>query len=133
MCVWASTKPGNTVSLERSMTVAPVGIARLAPTALIRSPSISITWLVAVVAVSGSISRPALIAVIGGGVWAVVEMATNTRIEHRKIVLRRQRMFPPLVTSLRFFSLDSAKRLRLTFYTVNDRRAIFLFDFDSGR
>src|SRR5262249_23291595 len=46
------------------MTVAPGGISRLAPTDLILSPSMMMTWFVDAVPVSGSISRPALIAVI---------------------------------------------------------------------
>ena len=40
-----------------------------------------IIWLLVTVAVSGSISRPALIAVIGAEVCAVTETVISTRIE----------------------------------------------------
>src|SRR5206468_4318735 len=53
--------------LERSMTVAPAGIATFAPTSLIRVPSTRITWLVSARPASGSMSRPARIAVTGAG------------------------------------------------------------------
>ena len=44
------------------MTVAPAGTARFGPTALMRSPSTRTTWLPDAVPVSGSIRRPALMA-----------------------------------------------------------------------
>src|SRR5262249_53708435 len=71
MWVCASTRPGTPVRLDRSMMAAPAGMARPGPMALIFSPSTMMTWLGDAVPVSGSISRPALIAVIGGaGDWA---------------------------------------------------------------
>src|SRR5262245_29197402 len=83
MCVWASTNPGRTVSFDRSITVAPAGIARLAPTSLIFSPSIMMIWLAAALPVSGSISRPALIAVTVVGVCACTVTTIRTQINNK--------------------------------------------------
>jgi hypothetical protein len=62
-CVCASKRPGITVERERSMTAAPAGMLRPAPTALTFPPSTRMIWLAAAVPVSGSTSRPARIAV----------------------------------------------------------------------
>lgn len=55
--------PGITDILERSITVAFGGTGRFAPTALMRPASIRMIWLGLAVPASGSISRPALMAV----------------------------------------------------------------------
>src|SRR5262249_38993214 len=60
--------PGRTVDVLRSITRAPGGTATFAPTSTMRSPRISTTWLVSIVPVFASKSRPARIAVIGS--WA---------------------------------------------------------------
>src|SRR5437899_11503820 len=68
--------------LERSMTVAPAGIATFAPTSLIRVPSTRITWLVSARPASGSISRPARIAVTGAGACAATQLSVNNTNTH---------------------------------------------------
>src|SRR5262245_24308747 len=62
-CVCASTRPGLTVELDRSITRAPAGIARPAPIAVIFPSSTRITWFAADVPRSGSTTFPARIAV----------------------------------------------------------------------
>ena len=42
--MWQSTRPGSTVMSDRSMTAAPAGIVKSAPTALILPPLTRITW-----------------------------------------------------------------------------------------
>src|SRR5215510_12870059 len=74
-CVWASKRPGRTLDVDKSMTVALDGICRDAPIALIVLPSIRIVWLVAIVPATGSTSRPALIAVVVGA-WATSDPVT---------------------------------------------------------
>src|SRR6266542_1163496 len=67
------------------MTAAPAGIVTLAPTAVIFSPSTRITWLAATRPVSGSTSRPALMAVISARTAAERSQDTQT-------IARRLRM-----------------------------------------
>ena len=55
--------PGSTVAPDRSITVAPAGIATLVPTAVIRSPWTRITAFLIGAAPVPSISVPALMAV----------------------------------------------------------------------
>src|ERR1041384_1625319 len=90
MCVLASTRPGSTVSLERSITVAPEGIATLTPTSLILSPSIRMTTLVEDVPVSGSIRLPPLVAVVRAGcdccAWAASTRQTATRAHNIQLI-----------------------------------------------
>src|SRR5215467_4885519 len=66
----ASIMPGRTVDVLRSITRAPAGTATLAPTSAMRSPRISTTWLVSIVPVFASKSRPARMAVTVS--WAAV-------------------------------------------------------------
>jgi len=103
MCVCID-QTGNTVSFDKSITVAPAGIARLAPTPLIFSPSMRITWSMVAVPVSGSISRPALIAVIGvaGGCASTGTNEYQDR-NNQKITLRfvHASSFSLVIVSLR--------------------------------
>ncbi len=86
-----------TVIFDRSMTVAPTGTARLAPTALIRSPSITMTWLGIAVPVSGSNRRPALMTVTGSGFaaggigacWAATPTTAARSARTKRVTTRR--------------------------------------------
>jgi len=63
-------EPGSTVSPDRSTTVAPLGMARPGPTAVIRSPCTTMMAFLTGAAPVPSIRTPARIAVIGCGCWA---------------------------------------------------------------
>src|SRR5512143_370357 len=92
------------------MIVAPAGMARFGPTALILSPSMTMTWLAAAVPVSGSISRPAFTAVILGALAGCCPSATPairtharrhdtpTRLAIASLLLRLLTRQSPLVT-----------------------------------
>ena len=69
MCVCASMRPGSTVAVCRSMTCAPGGIVTCAgaPTAVMRSPWIRMTWSASSLPALLSKRRPARIAIVRAG------------------------------------------------------------------
>src|ERR1700688_2655793 len=71
MCVWQSINPGRTVARERSMTVAPGGIAdeAAAETLSIRLPRTTITWSRRGALAFPSIRTPARMTVTGDWDW----------------------------------------------------------------
>src|SRR5262245_8387458 len=73
MCVWQSSRPGNTVLSFRSMTSSSAGTVTLGPTVVILSPSIRMMELFVTAPVFVSISRPALMAMrLGGSFFSAV-------------------------------------------------------------
>src|SRR5512147_132401 len=128
MCVCASTRPGSTYSFDRSMTSAPGGIGTF-PTALIRSPSTTITWLGVTVPLSGFTRNPALIATTlgeaeGNGVWATAGMphttiATTGRSSRLNIGSSRGHNGGRASTNDRIVHLDRAARRPVACSTVS--------------
>src|SRR5713226_5773854 len=82
-------RPGRTVILERSMTVAPVGTVKCSPTDSIFPARTKIIWLVRTRPESTSMNFPARMTVIcgvAGDCWAELTAAEKIKKEARKAI-----------------------------------------------